>query len=126
MNNLPKFYGIIPARYASERFNGKPLAMILEKPMFWHVYERARKCPELSQVVIATDDDRIASKAKELNVPVIMTRNDHISGTDRVLEAAEIIGVPERLLLTYRETNPHLTLLCLASLFNPLNHMICM
>ena len=95
MNNLPKFYGIIPARYASERFNGKPLAMILEKPMFWHVYERARKCPELSQVVIATDDDRIASKAKELNVPVIMTRNDHISGTDRVLEAAEIIGVPE-------------------------------
>ncbi|RLC26309.1 MAG: 3-deoxy-manno-octulosonate cytidylyltransferase [Deltaproteobacteria bacterium] len=95
MNNLPKFYGIIPARYASKRFNGKPLAMILAKPMFWHVYERARKCPELSQVVIATDDDRIASNAKELNVPVIMTRNDHISGTDRVLEAAEIIGVPE-------------------------------
>ena len=95
MNNPPKFYGIIPARYASKRFNGKPLAMILAKPMFWHVYERARKCPELSQVVIATDDDRITSKAKELNVPVIMTRNDHISGTDRVLEAAEIIGVPE-------------------------------
>ena len=95
MNNLPKFYGIIPARYASKRFYGKPLAMILAKPMFWHVYERARKCPELSQVVIATDDDRIASNAKKLNVPVIMTRNDHISGTDRVLEAAEIIGVPE-------------------------------
>ncbi|MCJ7616510.1 MAG: NTP transferase domain-containing protein, partial [Desulfobacterales bacterium] len=95
MNKLPKFYGIIPARYASSRFNGKPLAMILGKPMFWHVYERARRCPELSQVVLATDDDRIASSAKKLDVPFVMTRKDHISGTDRVLEAAEILNVPE-------------------------------
>jgi len=95
MNKLPKFYGIIPARYASRRFNGKPLAKILGKPMFWHVYERARRCPELSQVVLATDDDRIASSAKKLDVPFVMTRKDHISGTDRVLEAAEILNVPE-------------------------------
>ena len=95
MNKLPICYGIIPARYGSSRFQGKPLARILGKPMFWHVYERAGKCPELSQIVLATDDERIVSSAKSLNVPVIMTRNDHISGTDRVLEAAEIIGVPE-------------------------------
>lgn len=95
MNKLPIFYGIIPARYGSKRFRGKPLASILGKPMFWHVYESARKCPELSQIVLATDDERIASSAKSLNVPVIMTRNDHISGTDRVLEAAEKLCVPE-------------------------------
>ena len=95
MNKLPTCYGIIPARYGSSRFQGKPLAMILGKPMFRHVYERAGKCPELSQVVLATDDERIVSSAKSLNVPVVMTRNDHVSGTDRVLEAAEKLCVPE-------------------------------
>ena len=95
MNKLPIFYGIIPARYDSKRFQGKPLAKILGKPMFWHVYERAGKCSELSQIVLATDDDRIVSSAKSLNVPVVMTRNNHISGTDRVLEAAEKLCVPE-------------------------------
>jgi len=95
MNKLPICYGIIPARYGSSRFQGKPLAMILGKPMFWHVYEHARKCSELSKIVLATDDERIVSSAKSLNVPVVMTRNDHISGTDRVLEAAEKLCVPE-------------------------------
>lgn len=95
MNRLPKCYGIIPARYASKRFPGKPLARILGRPMFWHVFERARQCPELSEILLATDDDRIVSAAKELGVPVVMTRDDHPSGTDRVLEAAELLGVPE-------------------------------
>jgi len=95
MSKLPKCYGIIPARYGSTRFPGKPLAKILGKPMFWHVFERAKKCRELSQIILATDDERIFSAAKELEVPVVMTRNDHISGTDRVLEAAELLQVPE-------------------------------
>ena len=95
MNNLPKCYGIIPARYGSTRFPGKPLAEILGKPMFWHVFERARRCPELSQIVLATDDDRIVSAANDLGVPVVMTRNDHPSGTDRVMEAASLLQVPE-------------------------------
>lgn len=95
MNKLPKCYGIIPARYGSTRFPGKPLAKILGRPMFWHVFERARQCPELSQIVLATDDDRIASVANELGVPVVMTRGDHPSGTDRVLEAAGLLRVPE-------------------------------
>ncbi len=81
-------YGIIPARYESSRFPGKPLADILGKPMFWHVYTRARQCPHFSRVVLATDDARIARAAEDLNVEYVMTRPDHASGTDRVYEAA--------------------------------------
>jgi 3-deoxy-manno-octulosonate cytidylyltransferase (CMP-KDO synthetase) len=92
---FPICYGIIPARYASRRFEGKPLAQILGKPMFWHVYSRARRCPELAATVLATDDERIFKAAMDLDVPVVMTRNNHISGTDRVLEAALGIGIPE-------------------------------
>jgi len=95
MTHLPKCYGIIPARYGSTRFPGKPLAEILGKPMFWHVFKRARRCPQLSKTILATDDHRIISAAKNLNVPVIKTRDDHLSGTDRVLEAAELLNVPE-------------------------------
>jgi 3-deoxy-manno-octulosonate cytidylyltransferase (CMP-KDO synthetase) len=95
MNTLPKYYGIIPVRYKSTRFPGKPLADILGKPMFWHVFNLARLCPELTSVMLATDDDRIFSAAEKLDVPVVMTRDDHESGTDRVLEAAESIKVPQ-------------------------------
>jgi 3-deoxy-manno-octulosonate cytidylyltransferase (CMP-KDO synthetase) len=95
MSKLQKCYGIIPARYSSVRFPGKPLAEILGKPMFWHVYDRARQSPELTDVVLATDDERISSVAEELKVPVVMTGKDHPSGTDRVLEAAELLGVDE-------------------------------
>ncbi len=95
MTNLPKCYGIIPARYGSTRFPGKPLAEILGKPMFWHVFKRASRCPQLSKTVLATDDNRIILAAKHLNVPVVKTRDDHLSGTDRVLEAAELLNLPE-------------------------------
>ncbi len=94
MSQYPKCYGIIPARFGSTRFPGKPLAEILGKPMFWHVYHQANQCLELHQTFLATDNDQIASAAKKLDVPVIMTRKDHASGTDRVLEAAEQIPVP--------------------------------
>ncbi|UCD32286.1 MAG: 3-deoxy-manno-octulosonate cytidylyltransferase [Desulfobacterales bacterium] len=95
MPELPRCYGIIPARYGSTRFPGKPLADILGKPMFWHVFKRASQCNEIDQVVLATDDKRIATAAKTLDVPVVMTRSDHVSGTDRVLEAAEKLNVPK-------------------------------
>jgi len=85
-------YGIIPARYGSSRFPGKPMADILGKPMFWHVYERAMRSRSLTGVVLATDSLIIADKARELDIPVIMTREDHTSGTDRVLEAAIQLG----------------------------------
>lgn len=87
--NKPACYGIIPARFASTRFPGKPLASILGKPMFWHVYSRAKMCPELEDVVLATDDERIARAAEELDVPFVMTANSHESGSDRVFEAAK-------------------------------------
>ncbi|MBT8370695.1 MAG: 3-deoxy-manno-octulosonate cytidylyltransferase, partial [Deltaproteobacteria bacterium] len=63
-SKLPKCYGIIPARYRSSRFPGKPLADILGRPMIWHVYERARQCPALESVALATDDDRIRTAAE--------------------------------------------------------------
>ena len=95
MSILPHCFGIIPARYASTRFPGKPLVEIHGKPMFWHVYNRACRCSEISRVVLATDDTRIYAAAEKLQVPVVMTRSDHASGTDRVLEAAENIGVED-------------------------------
>ena len=85
---LPECWGIIPARFGSTRFPGKPLASILGKPMFWHVYQRSVRCPELTKVVLATDHEEIYASAEKLGVPVVMTRSDHPSGTDRALEAA--------------------------------------
>ena len=94
-HSLPPCIGIIPARWASSRFPGKPLAEILGKPMFLHVYERARACPLLRSVVLATDDERILRAAKGLDVPVVMTGSGHASGTDRIHEAACLLGVGE-------------------------------
>ena len=93
-HNLPECYGVIPARYKSSRFPGKPLAKIAGRPMIWHVYEQARQCSALSTVVLATDDDRIRSAAQHYDIPVVMTRPDHPSGTDRVLEAADKMNLP--------------------------------
>ncbi len=95
MRNLPKCYGIIPTRYASSRFNGKPLAEILGKPMFWHVHNRASQCPLLEKVVLATDDERIFKAAEALDIPVLMTGAEHTCGTERVLEAARLLEIPE-------------------------------
>ena len=88
-------YGIIPARYASSRLPGKPLVDIGGHPMFWHVYERARQCDSLKRVIVATDDTRILEAAKRWEVPCVMTRADHASGTDRTFEAARLLGVEE-------------------------------
>jgi 3-deoxy-manno-octulosonate cytidylyltransferase (CMP-KDO synthetase) len=84
----PTILGVIPARYASVRFPGKSLALIAGKPMIQHVWERATQSRYLSQVTIATDDERIAAAAHAFGAPVRMTRSDHASGTDRVAEVA--------------------------------------
>lgn len=93
--DLPVCYGIIPARYDSTRFPGKPLTDILGKPMFWHVCNRASSCPDLNRVILATDDNRIHEEAVRLNVESVITRKDHPSGTDRVLEAALLSNIPD-------------------------------
>jgi 3-deoxy-manno-octulosonate cytidylyltransferase (CMP-KDO synthetase) len=95
MTHPKHIFGIIPARYASTRFPGKPLADINGKPMIWHVYNRASRCKSLDQAAVATDDPRIEQVAKNLGIPVIMTQSDHVSGTDRVLEAAVALNVPD-------------------------------
>lgn len=81
--------GIIPARWASSRFPGKPLHPLLGKPLLQHVFERASLCAELDELVIATDDDRITALCKKIGAKVIKTRPDHPSGTDRIAEAAQ-------------------------------------
>ena len=88
-------YGIIPARYASTRLPGKPLADICGEPMIWHVAMRAMRCAALRGVWIATDDERIAEAARALDLPCVMTAADHPSGTDRVREAANRLGLPQ-------------------------------
>jgi 3-deoxy-manno-octulosonate cytidylyltransferase (CMP-KDO synthetase) len=82
-----KILGLIPARYASTRFPGKPLALIAGKPLLQHVVERCRKARSLSEIIVATDDARIADAARKF-CRVEMTRAGHPSGTDRIAEAA--------------------------------------
>jgi 3-deoxy-manno-octulosonate cytidylyltransferase (CMP-KDO synthetase) len=84
----PRILGVIPARYASSRFPGKALAKIAGKTMLQHVWERASEARYLTSLVIATDDDRIQRAAQDFKARVVMTRADHLSGTDRVAEAA--------------------------------------
>lgn len=79
------FIGIIPARYASTRFPGKPLAMLGDKPVIQHVYEQARKA--LVEVVVATDDQRILDCVRNFGGQAVMTRTDHPCGTNRCFEA---------------------------------------
>ena len=85
-----KFIGIIPARYASTRFPGKPLALLGGKPVIQHVYEKVAAVLEAAYV--ATDDERIYDVVKSFGGQVVMTRTDHKRGTDRIEEAIEKIG----------------------------------
>ena len=83
--------GIIPARYASTRFPGKPLALIAGKPLIQHVVEQCQKAKSLNEVIVATDDERIREVARKF-CRVEMTRADHPSGSDRIAEVAERCG----------------------------------
>ncbi|MCF8379761.1 MAG: 3-deoxy-manno-octulosonate cytidylyltransferase [Bacteroidales bacterium] len=83
------FIGIIPARYQSTRFPGKPLVLIKDKPMIQWVYEAAQRV--LDEVYVATDDERIFDAVKKFNGNVVMTGTEHRSGTDRCREAMESI-----------------------------------
>jgi 3-deoxy-manno-octulosonate cytidylyltransferase (CMP-KDO synthetase) len=88
------FTVIIPARYASTRFPGKPLADVAGKPMIVRVCERATES-RADAVHVATDDQRIADIVRGHGYSVVMTRSDHVSGTDRLAEAAQILGLAE-------------------------------
>jgi 3-deoxy-manno-octulosonate cytidylyltransferase (CMP-KDO synthetase) len=85
--------GVIPARYSSTRFEGKVLADILGKPMLQHVWERAKQARLLDDLIIACDDERVASAAKEFGAKAVLTVKGHASGTERICEAVNPIDV---------------------------------
>jgi 3-deoxy-manno-octulosonate cytidylyltransferase (CMP-KDO synthetase) len=78
---------VIPARFGSTRFPGKPLSDIHGKPMVWHVWQRVRAARRVDRVLVATDDERIADAVRAFGGEVVMTSPNHVSGTDRVAEA---------------------------------------
>lgn len=98
------FTAIIPARYASTRFPGKPLALLGNKPVIQHVYEQASSV--LSDVWVATDDDRIREAVEKFGGRVVMTRADHKSGTDRIEEAAEKTGTQADVVINIQGDEP--------------------
>lgn len=83
-----KIIGVIPARYKSSRFPGKPLVDICGKPMIWWVYQQCLKVHEIDELYVATDDDRIETICNEYSMNVIMTSDIHKTGSDRVGEVA--------------------------------------
>ena len=90
---MPNVICIIPARYQSSRFEGKPLADICGKPMIQHVYEKAAGVDMVSYVAVATDDERIFDRVRGFGGNAIMTFGHHRSGTDRIAEAAGTLGL---------------------------------
>lgn len=87
--NSAHIAGIIPARWDSSRFPGKPLHLLAGKPLLQHVYERATLCEQLVDIIIATDDERIEQAAKSWGAKVVMTSASHPTGTDRLAEAVK-------------------------------------
>lgn len=83
---------VIPARYGSSRFPGKPLVMLGRKPMIQHVYEQAAACRAVTEVVVATDDERIKQAVEGFRGRVVLTTGDYRTGTDRVAGVARMFG----------------------------------
>jgi 3-deoxy-manno-octulosonate cytidylyltransferase (CMP-KDO synthetase) len=84
--------GILPARWGSTRFPGKPLHRLAGKTLIQHVWERCKECHSLNSITIATDDQRIFDEAKSFGADAVMTSDHHITGTDRIAEAAKNIS----------------------------------
>ena len=99
-----KFIGIIPARYASTRFPGKPLAILGGRTVIQRVYEQATAI--LDEAYVATDDERIFQAVEQFGGRAIMTRADHKSGTDRIEEAAEKIGTQADVIINIQGDEP--------------------
>jgi 3-deoxy-manno-octulosonate cytidylyltransferase (CMP-KDO synthetase) len=100
--------GIIPARYASTRFPGKPLVNIAGKSMIQRVYEQALKSEMLQAVVVATDDERIANNVKSFGGEVVITSQHHLSGTDRCFEALKIINQAFEAIVNIQGDEPYI------------------
>lgn len=101
-----KIVGIIPARYASTRFPAKPLIEIAGKSMIQRVFEQSKKAKSLTDVVVATDDDRIAAHVKSFGGNVVMTSQMHQSGTDRCFEAINLFCKEADLVINIQGDEP--------------------
>ena len=99
-----KIIGVIPARYRSTRFPGKPLADICGKPMIWWVYQQCLKVEDFDAVYVATDDEKIFNTCTELGVQVVMTSDTHRTGTDRIGEVAR--KIPADLIVNIQGDEP--------------------
>ncbi len=111
---------IIPARYKSSRFEGKPLAVIGGKPMIRRVYERSAEAKNVSDVVVATDDQRIMDVVLGFGGRAVMTSDKNRSGTDRAGEAAGILGMaPEDIIINVQGDQPLVNPQCLDQLIKP-------
>lgn len=99
-----KIIGVVPARYSSSRFPGKPLADICGKPMVWWVCQQCRKVEEFDGVYVATDDERIYEACKSLGMEAVMTSDEHKTGTDRIGEVAR--RIPADLIVNIQGDEP--------------------
>ena len=115
-----KIIGVIPARYQSSRFPGKPLADICGKPMIWWVYQQCMKVEDFDEVYVATDDDKIFSACTELGVKVIMTSDTHRTGTDRIGEVAR--KIPADLIVNIQGDEPLLEPATIKAAIEPFYH----
>jgi 3-deoxy-manno-octulosonate cytidylyltransferase (CMP-KDO synthetase) len=100
--------GIIPARYASSRFPGKPLCNIKGKTMLQRVYEKASESKLLDAIIVATDDDRILKHAESIGAKAVMTSIEHPSGTDRCYEALLLSGLKADYVINIQGDEPFL------------------
>lgn len=101
-----RFLGIIPVRYKSTRFPGKPLVDIAGKSMIQRVYEQAKKSSLLHKVIVATDDELIYEHANSFGAEVVMTSPDHPSGTDRCFEAFVELNEPYDVVINIQGDEP--------------------
>lgn len=115
-----KFIAIIPARYASTRFPGKPLALLAEKPIIQHVYEQVKKV--IADVWVATDDRRILDSVTAFGGKAVMTRSDHKSGTDRIEEAAEKIKADADVIINVQGDEPFIQPSQIETLYDLFKH----
>lgn len=112
-----RVFGVIPARYPSSRFEGKPLALLAGKPMIEHVYRSARESSLLTDLVVATDDERIFQAVEGFGGRAMMTSADHPSGTDRVAEVAR--GVEADVVVNIQGDEPFISPLVIDQLVEP-------
>lgn len=125
VTNKMKFIGIIPARYQSSRFPGKPLVNINGKPMIQHVYQQSLKCKHLSDLAVATDDQRIYDVLQTIGAKVIMTSPLHSSGTERCFEAAQHLNIPfdaEHVLINIQGDEPFINPAQIEQVIEPFYH----